>query len=57
MGNSAGTSEEMNELMQMAVAKGVQAHIERFELRQINEVLQRLEQGEIDGRAVVRIPQ
>lgn len=56
MGNSAGTPEEMNELMEMTVARGVQAHIESFELSQINEVLQRLERGEIDGRAVVRIP-
>lgn len=56
MGNSAGTPEEMNELMEITVARGVQAHIECFELSQINEVLQRLERGEIDGRAVVRIP-
>lgn len=56
VGNSAGTPEEMNELMEITVARGVQAHIECFELSQINEVLQRLERGEIDGRAVVRIP-
>lgn len=56
VGNSAGTPEEMNELMEMTVARGVQAHIESFQLSQINEVLQRLERGEIDGRAVVRIP-
>lgn len=56
VGNSAGTPEEMNELIEMTMIKGVQAHIECFELSQINEVLQRLERGEIDGRAVVRIP-
>lgn len=56
VGNSAGTKTEMDELMAMAVKGDVQAHIECFELDQINSVLQQLEQGEIDGRAVVRIP-
>lgn len=56
MGNSAGTSTEMDELMTMAVKGDIQAHIECFELDQINAVLQQLRRGEIDGRAVVRIP-
>lgn len=57
MGNSAGTPGEMEELMEMAVAGGVQAHIECFEFGQINKVLHRLGRGEINGRAVVRIPE
>ena len=56
MGNSAGTSTEMDELMTMAVKGDIQAHIECFEFDQINAVLQQLRRGEIDGRAVVRIP-
>ncbi|KAJ5671225.1 Alcohol dehydrogenase 1 [Penicillium longicatenatum] len=56
VGNSAGTSEEMNELLAMAVKGDVQAHIELFELQEIVDVLQRLERSEIEGRAVLRIP-
>ncbi|KAE8309646.1 chaperonin 10-like protein [Aspergillus transmontanensis] len=57
VGNSAGTAKEMDELMEMAVAGDVQAHIECFELDQINDVVMRLGRSEIDGRAVVKIPE
>ncbi|KAE8359878.1 hypothetical protein BDV27DRAFT_48979 [Aspergillus caelatus] len=57
VGNSAGTAKEMDELMEMAVAGEVQAHIECFELDQINDVVMRLGRSEIDGRAVVKIPE
>ncbi|BDD56070.1 hypothetical protein MAP00_001548 [Monascus purpureus] len=56
VGNSAGTAKEMDELMEMAVAGDVKAHIEVFDFDQINDVLQRLGRSEIDGRAVMRIP-
>ncbi|RAL16457.1 zinc-dependent alcohol dehydrogenase [Aspergillus homomorphus CBS 101889] len=56
VGNSAGTAKEMDELMEMAVAGDVKAHIEVYELDHIDEVLERLGRSEIDGRAVVRIP-
>ena len=57
VGNSAGTAKEMDELMEMAVAGEVRAHIECFELVQINDVVMRLGRSEIDGRAVVKIPE
>ncbi|KAF5855321.1 hypothetical protein ETB97_009440, partial [Aspergillus alliaceus] len=57
VGNSAGTAKEMDELMELAVAGDVRAHIECFELDQINDVVARLGRSEIDGRAVVRIPE
>lgn len=46
----------MDELVEMAVAGDVKAHIEVFDFDQINDVLQRLGRSEIDGRAVMRIP-
>jgi propanol-preferring alcohol dehydrogenase len=46
----------MKELMAMAVAGDVKAHIECFELDQINDVVERLGQSEIDGRAVLKLP-
>lgn len=57
MGNSAGTAEEMDELLAMAVAGDVKAHIDIFGLDEINNVLDRLERSEIDGRVVLRIPE
>ncbi|KAL6234600.1 hypothetical protein BDW75DRAFT_211761 [Aspergillus navahoensis] len=57
VGNSAGTAKEMEELMEMAVAGDVKAHIERFEFNQIDEIIQRLGRSEIEGRAVMRIPE
>ncbi|PYH74569.1 zinc-dependent alcohol dehydrogenase [Aspergillus vadensis CBS 113365] len=57
VGNSAGTAKEMEELMDMAVRGDVTAHIECFEFDCIDDVLQRLGRSEIEGRAVVRIPE
>ncbi|KAL3474907.1 alcohol dehydrogenase [Aspergillus californicus] len=57
VGNSAGTAQEMDELMEMAVRGEVKAHIECFEFEQIDDVIQRLGRSEIDGRAVMRIPE
>ncbi|KAJ5143756.1 uncharacterized protein N7515_002543 [Penicillium bovifimosum] len=57
VGNSAGTAAEMDELLAMAVAGDVKAHIDVYQLDDINEVLDRLERSEIDGRVVLRIPQ
>ena len=56
VGNSAGTAKEMDELMELAVAGDVKAHIETYELDDIDDVLDRLGRSEIDGRAVVRVP-
>lgn len=47
----------MDELIAMAVANDIKAHVEVFDLTDIHEVLQRLERSEIDGRVVLRIPE
>jgi propanol-preferring alcohol dehydrogenase len=57
VGNSAGTAEEMDEVLAMAVAGDVKAHIDVFGLEEINDVLDRLERSEIDGRVVLKIPE
>lgn len=56
MGNSAGTSSEMEELLVMAMAGDVKAHIQVFDLDEIHDVLERLEKSEIEGRVVLKIP-
>jgi propanol-preferring alcohol dehydrogenase len=57
VGNSAGTAKEMDELMAMAVAGDVKAHVECSELSDILDILDRLERSEIEGRVVLRIPE
>ncbi|CAG7921627.1 unnamed protein product [Penicillium olsonii] len=57
VGNSAGASDEMDELLAMAVAGDVKAHVDVYELHEINAVLDRLERSDIDGRVVLKIPE
>ncbi|KAJ5484000.1 Alcohol dehydrogenase 1 [Penicillium diatomitis] len=57
IGNSAGSKEEMNELMEMAVAGDIMARIDVYDLEDIVDVLKRLENSEIEGRVVLRIPE
>ncbi|KAJ5444531.1 Alcohol dehydrogenase 1 [Penicillium daleae] len=57
VGNSAGSAKEMEELMEMAVAGDIKACIEVFDLADILDVLKRLENAEIEGRVVLRIPE
>ncbi|KAJ5176016.1 Alcohol dehydrogenase 1 [Penicillium canariense] len=57
VGNSAGSAKEMEELMEMAVAGDVKAHVEIFDLADIRNVLNLLEHSEIEGRAVLKIPE
>lgn len=42
--------------MAMAVAGEVKAHVEVFDFKDIGDVLRRLGRSEIEGRAVVKIP-
>lgn len=56
VGNSAGTALEMDELLSMAVAGDVEAHIKVFGLHEINSVLEDLEKSEVEGRVVLKIP-
>lgn len=46
----------MDELLELALAGDVKAHIEVFKLQEIVDVLKRLERSEIEGRVVLRIP-
>ncbi|KAF7712118.1 Zinc-type alcohol dehydrogenase [Penicillium ucsense] len=57
VGNSAGSKEEMNELMEMAVAGDIMARVDVYGLEDIVDVLKRLENSEIEGRVVLRIPE
>jgi propanol-preferring alcohol dehydrogenase len=57
VGNSAGSAKEMEELMEMAVAGDIKACIDVFDLADILDVLKRLENAEIEGRVVLRIPE
>ncbi|KAF3394419.1 hypothetical protein F1880_004882 [Penicillium rolfsii] len=57
VGNSAGSATEMEELMEMAVAGDIKACIEVFDLADILDVLKRLENSEIEGRVVLKIPE
>lgn len=47
----------MDELLAMAVAGDVKAHIECYELGDLLDVLRRLERSEIEGRVVLKIPE
>ena len=47
----------MDEMLAMAVSGDVKAQIDIFDLDDINDVLDRLERSDIDGRVVLRIPQ
>ena len=51
-----GTHYEMGELLNMAVAGDVVPHIEVFDFDMINEVIEKLANFEVDGRAVLKIP-
>jgi len=57
VGSAVGNVVEMNELLEMAVAGDVIPHVEVFEFGDIQDVLSRLAKSEIEGRAVIRIPQ
>lgn len=47
----------MEELMEMAVAGDIMASIEVFDLVDILDVLKRLENSQVEGRVVLKIPE
>jgi propanol-preferring alcohol dehydrogenase len=57
IGSSVGTAEEMQELLQMALAGDVVANVEVFNFESINTVLQALAKSQIAGRVVLKLPQ
>lgn len=58
MGSSVGSQEEMDELLAMAARGEVKPKIQVYDFEEdtINEVLAKLNRGEITGRAVLRLP-
>lgn len=56
LGSSVGTEEEMDELLQMVVAGHVVPKIEVFELEKLDEVIKRINEGKLSGKAVLKIP-
>ena len=48
-----GNRNELEEVMALARAGSITAHIERHDLSEINAVFARLTRGEVDGRAVI----
>ena len=57
VGSSVGNKEQMNELMKLASEGKIKPHIETFDFTETEAVMKRLEQSEIKGRAVVRLPE
>lgn len=55
VGSNVGTEEEMDELLQMVVAGDVVPHTELFELERLHEVIQRIADGSITGKAVMKL--
>lgn len=56
VGSNVGTEEEMNELLQMAVEGYVVPKIEVFELEKLDEVIKRIAEGKLSGKAVLKLP-
>lgn len=56
-GTSNGTRADMETLFRMAERGEVKARAEVFELENVQEVVERVERGELVGRAVFRIPE
>jgi propanol-preferring alcohol dehydrogenase len=48
-----GGAVELHEVLELARAGRIQAHVQRFPLEQAPEVYDRLRRGEVDGRAVI----
>lgn len=56
VGTSVGTEEEMDELLAMVVAGDVVPKIEIFELEALGEVIKRIADGKMTGKAVIKLP-
>lgn len=55
VGSTVGTEEEMDELLQMVVAGHVVPKTEVFELERLHEVVQKIADGSIAGKAVMNL--
>jgi propanol-preferring alcohol dehydrogenase len=56
VGTSVGVEDDMASLLQMAVKGEVSPHVQVFDFGDINDVMKKLADFEIQGRAVLRIP-
>lgn len=56
VGSTVGTEEEMDELLEMVVAGDVVPRIEIFDLEDLHEVIKRIDDGTIVGKAVIKLP-
>jgi propanol-preferring alcohol dehydrogenase len=52
-GSLVGTRNDMREALDLAVSHGIYAHVETQPLGNINEVLDRLRRGKVQGRVVL----
>jgi hypothetical protein len=48
-----GSYTDLEEVLELARAGGIRAQVETFPLDQVDEVLNQLERGKINGRAVI----
>jgi propanol-preferring alcohol dehydrogenase len=55
IGSAVGTREEMREVLDLAEAGKLTCEIETFELGDINTIFERMERGELRGRAVIKM--
>jgi propanol-preferring alcohol dehydrogenase len=55
IGSAVGTRKEMCEVLELAAAGKLACEIEVVKLEQANEVLERMQRGEITGRAVIKM--
>ena len=55
VGSTVGTEEDMDELLRMAVAGDVVPEVEVFELERLHDVVQRIADGTIVGKAVMNL--
>jgi propanol-preferring alcohol dehydrogenase len=54
IGSAVGTRAEMRELLELAAAGHIRCEVEIHRLEAINEIFQRMDRGQILGRAVIR---
>lgn len=57
IGSSVGTKKEMDELMTMATLGYVKPMVKLYEFEDISHVLHMVEENQVAGRVVVRLPQ
>jgi alcohol dehydrogenase, propanol-preferring len=57
VGISVGVEEDMHDLLEMVVKGEVVPHVEVFNFEDINDIMGKLAKFEVQGKAVLRIPE